>query len=276
MACNWSKLKKYRLLAKSERLLPHLPATRPFSREALDSFLTEYGRVVVKPAGGSGGKGVLFVSITKSGYRLRSGKTAKTVRSLERLYKLLRAKAKRRRHLVQRKIRLARVDGRPFDVRVMVQRKRKRRKWKITAKLVRIAGRGWLITNTARSGGRVTTFAGALRRSDIRGVLRKTVGGHDAGADGAGAGGLPDAGANGGTNGGGGLRRLERRIDRLCLRAARRLGRRCRSLRVVGFDIGLDREGHPWIIEANFRPSKKLFKRLKDKSLYRRIMRYTR
>lgn len=248
MACRWSKIKKFRILAESGRIRPHLPDTRPFSREALDSFLDRYRRVVVKPTGGSGGQGVLFVTKKSDGYRLRSGTKTKTVSRRETLHDLLHERTAGRRHLVQRRIRLARVAGRPFDVRVMVQRRRKKTRWKVTAKLVRIAGRGWLITNTARSGGRVATFAGAVRRSDIRG------------AD------LPE----------GGIRRLERRIDRLCLRAARRLGRRCRKLRIVGFDIGVDRGGKPWIIEANFRPSKKLFKRLKDKTMYRRIMRYFR
>lgn len=242
MTCRWGKMKKYHILAKSGRIRSSLPVSRYFNREAMDALLAGGRSVVIKPTGGSGGKGVLFVKPEGDGrYRIRSGTKTTAVRGRDALYRHVRARTKQRRHLIQRKIPLATVDGRPFDVRVMVQRKRTSgSKWKVTAKLVRIAGRGYWITNTARSKGRVTTFTDAIRRSDIR-----------------------EAGAGG----------LESRIDRLCLRAVRRLHGHCPSLHTVGLDIGVDRNGKPWIIEANFTPNKSLFKRLKDKSLYRRITR---
>lgn len=236
-------MKKHRILAGSGSIRSALPASRTLSRENLETWLDRYRSIVVKPQGGSGGKGVMFVSAKGSGiYRVRSGSKTTTVRGRNALYRLIRSRAEGRRHLVQHKISLATVNGRPFDVRVMVQRRRRARsRWKVTAKMVRIAGRGFLITNTARSGGRVTTFPAAIRRSNIE---------------------HPDTGA------------LEHRINRLCLRSVRRLHGHCSSLHTVGFDIGIDRSGKPWIIEANFHPNKKLFKRLKDKTMYRRIMSY--
>jgi hypothetical protein len=235
-------MKKYRTLAEDGGVRDALPESARFNRESLDGFLGRYRSVVIKPTGGSGGEGVLFVMAKGDGrYRIRSGKRKVTVRGRDALYRHLRRRTGGRRCLIQRKISLARVDGRPFDVRVMVQRGREPgSRWRVTAKLARIAGRGWLITNTARSGGRVTTYTGAIRRSNIREAEARS---------------------------------LELRIDRLCLRAVRLLHKGCSRLRTVGFDIGLDRDGKPWIIEANFRPSKSLFKRLKDKSLYRRIIR---
>lgn len=244
-------MKKHRLLAGSG-VRSAVPAARRFGRSALDAMLDRHRSVVIKPTGGSGGKGIRFVTALGDGrYRVRSGARAQVIRGRDALYRHLRGKAGGRRHLIQRKIPLATVDGRPFDVRVMVQRQRRGNGksgggngsgWRVTAKLVRVAGPGYLITNTARSGGRVLPFSAALRRSNIR----------------TGAGGL------------------EGRINRLSLRAVRSLHAHCRALHTVGLDIGVDRSGRPWIIEANFTPSKSLFKRLKDQTLYRRILRYTR
>jgi len=39
--------------------------------------------------------------------------------------------------------------------------------------------------------------------------------------------------------------------------------------------MGLDRNGRVWIIEANFKPMKRLFLKLKDKSMYRKIVAYS-
>jgi len=43
---------------------------------------------------------------------------------------------------------------------------------------------------------------------------------------------------------------------------------------LLGLDIGIDTSGKPWIIEANFTPAKSLFLKLKEKSMYHRIMSY--
>lgn len=243
MACRWGKMKKHGILLKGNSTIrAALPTSRTFSREALDAMLDRFNAVVIKPTGGSGGKGIYFVTAEGSGvYRVRSGAKVRHIRGRDALYRHIRGKTKRNM-LVQRKIPLATVGGRPFDVRVMVQRRRSGKGgWNVTGKLVRIAGAGYRITNTARSGGRVTTYTAALKQANIPGVSRKTLSG---------------------------------RIHRLSLAAVRHLHRHCRSLHTVGLDIGIDTSGKPWIIEANFTPSKSLFKRLKSKTYYRRIMSY--
>lgn len=244
MTCLWGKMKKHGILVKgNDTIRAALPTSRTFSREALDAMLDRYKSVVIKPTGGSGGKGVLFVTSEGSGvYHVRAGANTRHIRGRDALYRHIRGMTKRRL-LIQRKIPLATVGGRPFDVRVMVQRKRSGKSgWQVTGKLVRIAGPGYRITNTARSGGRVTTYTAAMQKADVTGISSAA---------------------------------LAKRINRLCLSAVRRLHSHCRTLHTVGLDIGVDKAGNPWIIEANFTPNKALFKRLKNKDPYRRIMSYT-
>src|SRR5690606_11745854 len=118
----------------------------------------------------SGGVGVIRVRKKDSGrYEIRYKSRKKWTDSSNQTYKYVKRKRKGRM-IVQRYIRLGKVNGRPFDLRVMVQRKStKSDKWKITGRLAKIAGKGYVITNVRRSGGKVTSASSAIRRSDIKG-----------------------------------------------------------------------------------------------------------
>jgi len=235
-----SKLKKHEAMARSSKLAAHLPDTRRRTRENFYALLETYGAVIVKPVGGWGGKGVISV-VSKGGneYVYQKGKKKIVIRGRDAVYERVREKTKGAKTLVQRKISLATVDGKPFDLRVMVQRK-KDSPWRVTGKLAKVAGSGYIVTNIRRSGGKVLPFDEAVRRSKIRHVS---------------------------------LRKLERRVDDVALTAAKQLGRSYR-IDVCGLDIGLDARGKVWIIEPNFTPDPGLFKKLKDRSMYRRILSY--
>lgn len=243
MVYKLDKLTKYKVLARSDTITHYLPRTKFMSREALWEQLKRYRHVIIKPTRGSGGRGVFQVSSLGEGkYAIHSGTRRKVLRGKETTYSHIQRKMKGDRCIVQRKIPLAKINGRPFDVRVMVQRKRGSSAWRVTGKLAKIAGPGFMITNTARSGGKVTTVSSAIRRSTIHA---------------------------------GRTSRILKKINWIAELGARKLQRDYPKLRIVGMDIGLDTSGKPWIIEANFKPSKKLFLRLKDKSSYHRIMRYS-
>lgn len=219
-----------------------LPATRIFRESAFRAMLDRYGSVIVKPATGWGGAGVMRITAGKDGgCTIRYGAKATTARNPREAYAIVRRKAGRRTCLVQQTVKLATVGGRPFDVRVMVQRTG-RSHWTATAKLAKVAGPGHIITNVARSGGRVLPVKTAIRRS---------LGNSEAGP-------------------------ISRRLDQVALTAVRRLHRYYPAINTVGMDLGVDRRGKVWIIEANFNPAKSLFRRLKDKSAYRKVMHYYR
>src|SRR5690606_24657147 len=131
-----------------------------------------------KPIYGSGGEGVVFVTKRDSGakYEVHVGSRRKTFRKRSSANRYVRRKTGSRKRLVQRKISLARIDGRPFDLRVIIQRRRGASKWKVTGKLAKVAGPGYHITNIRRSHGKVLPFSTAVRRSNIRGKPVSAIG----------------------------------------------------------------------------------------------------
>ncbi|TMV52280.1 hypothetical protein FE783_04890 [Paenibacillus mesophilus] len=238
MTFSLDKLTKYKLMAKSPKLKSALPKTLSMTKRNFRSLLAAYGDVIAKPSRGSGGVGVISISSKgRRTFKVHYGTKIKTIRGLSPAYANIRRNANGASYIVQQKIALARVNGRPFDARVMVQRG-KRTGWKVTGKLAKLAGAGFIITNIARSKGKVVPLSTAIRKSDIRG---SSVG------------------------------RIHRRMNRIARKAAKQL-RSYYRIRTLGLDAGIDRKGKVWIIEANFKPAKSLFLKLKDKSMYRRIV----
>lgn len=238
MSYSRSKLGKYSVLLKSPGLISALPTTYRMSRAHFFAMLHRFGRIVVKPSGGWGGVGVLFISRKRSGaYEIVDGRRKHHVSGAEEAYLKVKSKTKGKPHVVQKKINLATVKGRPFDARVVVQRS-KSSNWIVTGKLAKIAGPGYRITNTARSKGRVVSLTTAIRQSNIHG---KPAG------------------------------QIHADVKRIALKSAAQF-RKFYGVRKVGLDIGVDRRGKSWIIEANFKPANSLFLKLKDKSMYRKIV----
>lgn len=237
-----TKLTKYRILRSNASLTKSLPRTRSFSRASFYSFIRRYSKVIAKPVSGSGGAGVIMISrATSDCYKVHRGAARKMFRGANRTFRYVRRRLVSR-YLLQQGISLARVGGRPFDVRVMVQR-RSGSGWSVTGMLAKVAGRGYMITNVRRSGGYVLPLSTAIRRSNIRSANSAAI---------------------------------IARLRRVALLAASRLSSYYTAQRVFGFDMGIDESGKVWIIEANLRPDITLFLKLKNKRMYRTILSYRR
>lgn len=244
MVYSLGKWYKYKILAASRGMVSFLPRTRKLNEQNLWILLNQYKRVIVKPSSGSGGVGVLQVASQGKGrYNVHYGRSHRTLVGRKATYSFVNHRARKSGgYIVQQKIPLAKVKGRPFDIRVMIQKSRKSG-WVITGKLAKIAGSGYIITNTARSRGRVLPVSTAIHHSNIKG--RST-------------------------------NQIQLGIDLVAKKVTHRLHQHYHKLHTVGVDIGLDSAGKAWLIEANFAPSKSLFLHLKDKSAYRRIMAFNR
>jgi len=237
-----SKWGKYRILKGSEALAPHVPPTLPFNRDNFRAMLERYGHLVVKPRYGYGGEGVQKVRLAEGGAcEIRTDARKRKVADPDAAYDDVKRRGGRGL-IVQRYIPLARLNNRPFDLRVMVQRRSTRSdEWTVTGKLAKVAGKGYFITNVRRSGGRVMSARKALEASDA----------------------------------GGSASDILRKVEEVALLGARRLGRSYRWVHTIGFDIGVDRDGGIWIIEPNFKPDLTLFRRL-SRRVYLRIKRFRR
>lgn len=229
-------------LMKDVAVAKTLPETRLFQERDLMQMLQKYGSVILKPSGGTGGYGVIQVTRTASGgFELRWGAKRRILPHGGALIQELKPRLRLggSRYLIQQRIDLAKVWGRPFDIRVMVQR-RKGRPWKVTGHLAKVAAERLIVTNVARQA-TVLPVETALQRSTVRG---KAI--HD----------------------------VMYELKATALHAAKRLGRHSPSSLVAGFDLGVDQRGKVWMIEANPKPCVAIFLHLKDKTMYNRILRY--
>lgn len=129
--------------------------------------------------------------------------------------------------LWQKWIHTAGSDGGPFDIRALVQ-KDGDGVWNIRGKGVREGRKGNITSNVAKGG--------ILHAFDD--YIAARFGGEFA-------------------------RLLDRQIDLIALLAARHLERKSgRRLVELGFDLALDHTGHPWILEVNVKPGRKVIRRL--------------
>jgi glutathione synthase/RimK-type ligase-like ATP-grasp enzyme len=236
-----NKWLKYKFMI-TKKLLPYLPETRLMTRESLWSLIKKYRHVIVKPVKGSRGSGVIQVSsIGKDKYLLHYENKSIRIRGKEKTYQYLKRKMGSKKYLVQRKISRPTVNGRPFDIRAIVQRKRNSSSWKVTGKVAKIAGKGYIVSNISKSKGTVMPLKIALKKSSIKHLSTKT---------------------------------LESKIKKVARRTAKRLAYFFKGHRIYGLDIALDKKGHVWIIEANLFPILSHFRKMKDKKMYYRIMKY--
>jgi hypothetical protein len=238
------KLKVFKFMKQSKEISGHLPETQKLTKSSLWNFMKNHGDIIVKPNSGRRGRGVIrATSIGKDAYKIHTENIRKIVHGKERTYRYIKGTTGSRSYIVQRRIPLATVDKRPMDVRIIVQRKKNSDTWKVTANIIKVAGEGYIVTNIKRSKGTVLPIKSALRKSSLKDHSERA---------------------------------LVSKVKRVALQSAKELSKLYPHHRIFGFDMGLDREGRAWIIEANRFPMMSHFRKLKDKTMYQQIMKYKR
>lgn len=202
-------------------------------RQNLQRFrreLAEGGEVFVKPRKGSLGLGIARVVRTKDNrYRYESRKLRKST-SLEGAWQLV-CKG-RHGYLMQSGIPLLEDDGRRVDLRVPVQRDGKNR-WHIAGIAAKRAERLPFLTNLAR-GGSV---------HDAHEILARHFGEQRA-------------------------QTILDEIRRLAILVAETLNVRYPRLVDLGLDVGVDQDGHPYLIEVNRRDLRILLQKSGQRKAY--------
>lgn len=235
-----SKWKKTKWLLEDSRLKPYVPATALFSKSKLQSMLAAYSTVYFKPVSGSGGKQIIRITRKDGGFQTQLDSVKTTYKTQDALYKGLMSYAGKKNFLLQKGINLARTRGKPFDIRVMVQKTNKG-SWISSALFTKVGHPGKVATNY-NQGGTV-------------GFLHSTL---------AGAGYRKTAIVN-----------TEAKLKELGVWAGQRFDKHKKGFRELGLDVALDSKGRPWILEVNTRPQFYPLKDMKDKSVYNRILRYS-
>ncbi|WP_239004521.1 YheC/YheD family protein [Paenibacillus tepidiphilus] len=234
-----SKWLKTKLLLRSASVKPYIPDTRRFSRSHLEQMIRSYGMIYVKPERGTYGNGVIRAERgERQGYTYQHEETVRHFDSFDAFYKSLARKTGKRSYLIQKGIHLLKKDGRRFDIRVMVQQSPKG-VWEATGVIGRLGHPRKIVTNY-HSGGKPmaieTLLSSHLSRRQIE--------------------------------------QLTEVLNSLGVRVAAHMQKTYPKIKEIGLDVGLDRSLTPWIIEVNMRPDPYIFNQLKDKSMYRKVMRY--
>jgi hypothetical protein len=250
-----NKWEAFNVLKEDKRINSYLPETRLMTEENLWELLTKYGTVILKPAAGSAGRGIINISSEGNERFMVQVKLTKQVVTRDDLFSYLTQeilkgfaryidsgevnKILSETYIVQQRIPITEIDHRPFDIRVMVQRKSET-PWKVTGKLAKLANYGYAITNV-NLGATILPVETAVQRSSLQNLSLQT---------------------------------LLSQLDQVALRAAERLQYQYPRIRVIGFDMCFDTQGKVWIIEANDSPHDYLFLQLEDKTMYETIQNY--
>lgn len=239
-----SKWRKNEALMQSSELRAYLPETRRFSKEHLLNMLLKHKMVYVKPVNGTWGNGVMRVEfrpyLRQGTYQFQHEKTVRSCGSFDELYAVIRKHKLRGRYLVQQGIDLLKYDKRRFDLRVMVQRT-PRKVWETTGIIGRLAHPKKIVTNYHSEGKLMAAeklLSPYLKEPRLKSYMNM----------------LENFGED----------------------IANHLKISFPGLREIGVDVAIDQKLRPWILEVNTSPDPFIFRKLKDKNIFRKIMKYAR
>lgn len=223
----FSKFSINKLLSGSKRLQSHVPMTVKYSKENLQQAMKKHQGLFLKPVSSSVGEGIMKLTKVSSKnsalWRLQWAKNQSKRLNPAEVMAVVNHRIRGRSYLIQETIPLAQYKGRPYDLRVSVQRS-SYGNWQVTGIVGKVAPAGGHVTNVAR-GGKVVKCETLLRSSGFNVEAHK------------------------------------KEIRRVSLGIAEYLGKRLPHLADVGLDIGVDRKGHIKFIEMNGRDQRYAFKK---------------
>ncbi|OAS18992.1 YheC/YheD family protein [Paenibacillus oryzisoli] len=232
-----SKWRKTKWLLEQPQLRHYVPRTLLFTKTNLHMMLDDYTTVFFKPTDGSGGSNIIRITRKPEGFQTQLNRTKHFYATRKKLHSNLSKHAGKRSYLLQKGIKLAKTNGRPFDIRVMVQ-KNNQGVWVSTALFAKIGRQGKVATNY-NQGGTIGYFKPTMR----------------------------GAGYNSAD-----IQEREAQLKQLGVAVGYAFDNHNRGFRELGLDVAIDSKGVPWILEVNTRPQFYPLKNMSNRKLYRRMM----
>ncbi|MCL6453409.1 MAG: YheC/YheD family protein [Alicyclobacillus sp.] len=225
----FDKWQVHEWLTSDQRTRPHVPKTIRFTPgKATSEFIRVHNPVFLKPVHGSLGFGIIRVIRQSDGsysydVKRRGAREHGTSPTHSALLQFLRGRIGRKPYLVQQGLTLAKYRERPFDIRIVLQRDGSG-DWRRTKVFARVAQPGDFTSNLT-SGGEALPVQVVNRAIYAQKAARV---------------------------------RCRREILRVSHLVAAVLEEQSgRLLGELGIDIGLDEDGHVWVIEVNSKPWKR-------------------
>ncbi|WP_314590918.1 YheC/YheD family protein [Paenibacillus terrigena] len=226
----YGKLYVHELLQHDLMLKTHLPETLPLSNVNLKHMMERHTELILKPNNSSLGRGVMKLRCIHgtwhATYPITGRRTVwRTVKCrMGELPSVIQRKIGKEQYIIQQYIPLAKYQGRPFDLRVSVQRN-VNGEWQITGMIARVAAHHRYVTNLARGG---TSLPAEKVIARALPTLSKAY--------------------------------LMSHVSFLSMYIVKRLEMTLPHLADVGLDIGLTAEGVPMFIECNGRDQRYSFR----------------
>lgn len=185
---------------------------------------------MLKPCIGNYGIGIIQVSrLDEDRYAIQTENIKMIMVGEQAAWDQIEKMVQNRNYIVQQRIPLAQIEKRPFDLRIVVRRKKRNASWIVTGMFAKVAEEGYVVTNVSSQ---MIPVDQAIEYSYMKSNSTQ---------------------------------KLIKKINKICLSAAKHLSVYYPT-NIIGFDIGLDYDAHVWIIEANFKPSMKPFLLIKYKN----------
>ncbi|CAH0344357.1 YheC/YheD family protein [Bacillus sp. CECT 9360] len=216
-------------LTEDEDAIPYLPETYPFqSLSAIETLLSKFRQVYIKPIHGSLGLGIHQILYDKNEHiyycRYKDEKKINKLTkfpSLEAMFHHIFRKKKLHNLIIQQGIPLIRTNKRPIDFRVHTN-KNHNGEWQVTAIAAKIAGEG-SVTTHVKSGGSVKTLDELFEDKNLALIMQQK---------------LSTAALTLSNS-------IEKTMDGV--------------IAEIGFDLGVDKQGRVWMFEANSKPGRSIF-----------------
>ncbi|HJV17827.1 MAG TPA: YheC/YheD family protein [Bacillales bacterium] len=224
----FNKLDVYERLQQELSVEKYLPETHPFSSfSQIETMLSKYGHVYVKPFNGSLGIGVHQILYDKQlgdyfcRYKDREGiNRLRKFTSLEGLFRTVFTNKSLENMIVQQGIHLLKTANRSIDFRIHTN-KDGNGNWHVTAIAAKIAGVG-SVTTHIRSGGEIKTLKEIFSKTESRNITEK--------------------------------------LTEAALLLSKALEKNMEGIIAeIGFDLGIDRNEDVWLFEANSKPGRSIF-----------------
>lgn len=223
-----NKWEVYETLEQFPYLQPYIPHTSLFTnRNALEKALSDFDCVFLKPAYGSQGRNIFKVTHAEEGllldYTTFQGDIQRLYPSVQELFSTLRRYVARRPYIIQQGLDLYTYHDRPVDFRMLCH-KTKTVSWKVTSSVARVSSKDQFVSNVAMGGGMYK-----LEEVLLPAFTAKQV------------------------------KHMKKLLVELAVETAKCISQSYDGLYgEFGMDLALDKEGNPWLLEVNVKPSKNM------------------